>query len=124
MNQSRKRVAVVDDDVSVREALPDLLRELGYDAGEFSSVEEFLASGEVEKADCIVLDLALPGMSALELERELIRRGLKIPIVIIAPHGDRVVRLRVREPGAAELLQKPFSDTGLLEALRRVLKPE
>jgi FixJ family two-component response regulator len=121
MTQDRKFIAVVDDDESVREALPDLLREFGYEAGGFSSAEEFLASHELKQAECLVLDIAMPGMSGLDLQRELIRQGRKIPIVFITAHGDEAVRLRIRERGAVECLLKPFSDTALLEALQAVL---
>ena len=121
MTQDRKFIAVVDDDESVREALPDLLREFGYEAGGFSSAEEFLASHELKQAECLVLDIAMPGMSGLDLQRELIRQGRKIPIVFITAHGDEAVCLRIRERGAAECLLKPFSDTALLEALQAVL---
>jgi FixJ family two-component response regulator len=122
MTQERKFIAVVDDDESVREALPDLLREFGYEAGGFSSAEEFLASHELKQAECLVLDIAMPGMTGLELQRELIRQGRRIPIVFITAHGDEVVRLRIRERGAVECLLKPFNDTALLEALQAVLK--
>ena len=121
MTQDRKFIAVVDDDESVREALPDLLREFGYEAGGFSSAEEFLASDEFKHAECLVLDIAMPGMSGLDLQRELIRQGRKIPIVFITAHGDEAVRLGIRERGAVECLLKPFSDTALLEALQAVL---
>jgi FixJ family two-component response regulator len=122
MIQQRKFIAVVDDDESVRESLPDLLREFGYDTAGFSSAEEFLASDEFKQTECLVLDIAMPGMSGLDLQRELIRQERKIPIVFITAHGDEAVRLRVRERGAVECLLKPFSDTALLEALQAVLK--
>lgn len=122
MMQERKFIAVVDDDESVRESLPDLLREFGYAAGGFSSAEEFLASGNSTQAECLVLDIAMPGMSGLDLQRELTRQERKIPIVFITAHGDEAVRVRVRARGAVECLLKPFSDTALLEALHAVLK--
>jgi FixJ family two-component response regulator len=122
MTEWRKFIAVVDDDESVRESLPDLLREFGYDAGGFASAEEFLASKDLKQAECLVLDIAMPGMSGLDLQRELIRRQRKIPIVFITAHGDESIRSRVRERGAVECLLKPFSDTALLDALQAVLK--
>ncbi|HVM83834.1 MAG TPA: response regulator [Candidatus Binatia bacterium] len=122
MMQQRKFVAVVDDDESVRESLPDLIREFGYAAGGFSSAEEFLASGDLTEAECLVLDIAMPGMSGFDLQRELIRQERKIPIVFITAHGDEAVRVRVRARGTVECLLKPFSDTALLEALQAVLK--
>ncbi len=124
MTQKRKFIAVVDDDESVRESLPDLLREFGYDADGFSSAEEFLASDRLKQAECLVLDIAMPRMSGFDLQRELTLRKRKIPIVFITAHGDEAVRLRVRERGVVECLLKPFSDTALLEALRAVLKPK
>lgn len=110
-------VAVVDGDKSVREALPDLLRQLGYRAEGFRSAREFLASDRLERTDCLVLDIATPAMSGFDLPRELIGRGLTIPVIVITTHGD-VVRLRARRWGAAAFLLKPFSDTALLEALQ------
>ncbi|MBP2295722.1 response regulator transcription factor [Azospirillum rugosum] len=115
--QDRAFVAVVDDDESVREALPDLVREFGYEAGAFASAEEFLASGCLAQTRCLLLDIAMLGMSGLDLQRELARRGQAVPIVFITAHGDESVRVRLREGGAVECLLKPFSDTALLEAL-------
>jgi FixJ family two-component response regulator len=115
-------VAVVDDDESVRESLPDLLREFGYEAHGFSSAEEFLESDKVRQAECLVLDIAMPGMSGPDLRRELIRRDRKVPTVYITANGDEAVRIRVRERGAVDCLLKPFTDTALLDALRAALK--
>jgi FixJ family two-component response regulator len=122
MTQRRKFIAVIDDDESVRESVPDLLREFGYEADGFSSAEVFLASDKFKQAECLVLDIAMPGMSGLDLQRELIRQERKIPIVFITAHGDESVRLRLREHGAVDCLLKPFSDTALLEALQGVLR--
>jgi FixJ family two-component response regulator len=113
----RPLVSVVDDDESVRESLPDLLRELGYSVRAFSSPEEFLASDCVAETGCLLLDIAMPGMSGLDLQQELTDRGQKIPIVFITALADETVRPRVLEQGAVECLFKPFSDTALLEAL-------
>jgi FixJ family two-component response regulator len=122
MTQRQKFIAVIDDDESVRESVPDLLREFGYEADGFSSAEEFLASDKLKQAECLVLDIAMPGMSGLDLQRELMRQQRKIPIVFITAHGDEAVRLRLRERGAVDCLLKPFSDTALLEALQGVLR--
>jgi FixJ family two-component response regulator len=122
MTQRQKFIAVIDDDESVRESVPDLLREFGYEADGFSSAEEFLASDKLKQAECLVLDIAMPGMSGLDLQRELMRQERKIPIVFITAHGDEAVRLRLRERGAVDCLLKPFSDTALLEALQGVLR--
>ncbi len=115
--RDRAFIAVVDDDESVREALPDLVREFGYEAAAFASAEEFLTSGCLPQTRCLLLDIAMLGMSGLDLQRELARRGQAVPIVFITAHGDESVRVRLREGGAVECLLKPFSDTALLEAL-------
>ena len=115
-------VSVVDDDESVRESLPDLLRELGFEAQAFPSAEEFLASDSVGQTSCLILDVAMPGMSGPDLQRELKRRRQEIPIVFITAHGGETVRPRLLEQGAVECLSKPFSDTELLEALNAALQ--
>jgi FixJ family two-component response regulator len=111
-------VAVVDDDESVRESLPDLLRELGYDAETFASAEGFLAAGNFGRTGCLLLDIAMPGMSGPELQRELQRRGMAIPVVFITAHGDEALRPRLLAQGAVDCLFKPFSETALHAALR------
>jgi FixJ family two-component response regulator len=118
----RPLVAVVDDDQSVRESLPDLLREFGFAAHAFSSAEEFLASDSIAEARCLILDIAMPGMTGLDLQRELKLRGQKIPIIFITAQKNEVVRALVFEQGAAEFLFKPFSDMALLEALNKALR--
>jgi FixJ family two-component response regulator len=118
----RSLVSVVDDDESVRESLPDLLREFGFAAQAFSSAEEFLASDYVGQTQCLILDIAMPGMSGPDLQRELTRRRQEIPIVFITANGDETVRPRLLEDGAVECLYKPFSDTALLRALNAVLR--
>jgi FixJ family two-component response regulator len=110
-------VAVVDDDESVRESLPDLLRELGFAARAFASAEEFLGSDCIGQTRCLLLDIALPGMSGLDLQRELTFRRPEIPIVFITAQEDETVRPYVLQRGAVECLSKPFSDTALHEAL-------
>ena len=117
-------VSVVDDDESVRESLPDLLRELGFEAQAFPSAEEFLASDSVGQTSCLILDVAMPGMSGPDLQRELKRRRQEIPIVFITAHGGETVRPRLLEQGAVECLFKPFSDTALLEALNAALQTD
>jgi FixJ family two-component response regulator len=119
----RSLVSVVDDDESVRESLPDLLRELGFAVQAFSSAEEFLASGCVCQTRCLILDIAMPGMSGPDLQRELTRRRKAIPIVFITAHRDEIVRPRLLEQGAVECLFKPFSDTALREALDAAFRP-
>lgn len=115
-------ISVVDDDESVRESLPDLLREFGFAAQAFSSAEEFLASDCVGPTRCLVLDIAMPGMTGPDLQQELARRRQEIPIIFITAHADETVRPRLLERGAVECLSKPFSETALLEALNAALR--
>ena len=118
----RSLVSVVDDDESVRESLPDLLRQFGFAAQAFSSAEAFLASEAVSETRCLILDIAMPAMSGPELQQELMRRQQEIPIVFITANGDRTVRPRLRAQGAVECLFKPFSETALLEAINAALR--
>jgi len=122
MTAERSLVSVVDDDESVRESLPDLLREFGFAAQAFASAEEFLASDYLPQTRCLILDIAMPGMSGPDLQRELAQRRHAIPIVYITAHGDATVRPRLLEGGAVECLFKPFSDTALLDALNAALR--
>lgn len=115
-------VSVVDDDESVRESLPDFLRQLGFAAEAFSSAEAFLASDVIGETNCLLLDVAMPGMSGPDLQQELIRRQQQIPIVFITAHGDDTVRPRLLARGAVACLFKPFSETALLEALTIALR--
>jgi len=121
-NSARSLVSVVDDDESVRESLPDLLREFGFAAHAFSSAEEFLASDALRETKCLILDIAMPGMSGPDLQRELTRRQQEIPIVFITAHADETVRQRLIQQGAVDCLFKPFSDTALLAALNTALR--
>jgi FixJ family two-component response regulator len=123
MMDKRSLVTVVDDDESVRESLPDLLRQSGFAAEAFSSAEAFLASDVVSETSCLLLDVAMPGMSGPELQLELTRRRQTIPIVFITANGDRTVRPSLLARGAAECLFKPFSEAALLDAVRAALRP-
>jgi FixJ family two-component response regulator len=114
-------VSVVDDDESVRESLPDLLREFGFEVQAFSSAEEFLSSDYVGLTRCLILDMAMPGMSGPDLQRELTLLQQAIPIVFITAHRDETVRSRVLAQGAVACLFKPFSETALLAALNAAL---
>jgi FixJ family two-component response regulator len=120
----RPLVSVVDDDESVRESLPDLLGEFGFAARTFSSAEQFLASDCIGRTRCLILDIAMPGMSGPDLQRELKLRKQEIPIIFITASTDKAVRPRLLELGAAECLFKPFSDTAMLEALNSALHPK
>jgi len=118
----RVRVSVVDDDESVRESLPDLLKEFGFDACTFSSAQEFLASAYVNRTGCLILDIAMPGMTGLDLQKELQLRGNRIPIIFITAQSDVAVRARALEQGAIRVLLKPFNDTDLLDAVEAALR--
>jgi FixJ family two-component response regulator len=118
----RPLVSVVDDDESVRESLPDLLGEFGFAARAFSSAEEFLASDCVDQTRCLILDVAMPGMSGPDLQRELKLTRREIPIVFITASREATIRPQVLAQGAIECLFKPFSDTALLEAINSALR--
>ena len=119
---TRSLVVVVDDDESLRESLPHLLRQFGFAARAFSSAEEWLASEHLDETSCLILDVAMPGMSGPELQEELLRRRHAIPIVFITAHEDETVRPRVLEAGAVECLLKPFSGQALREAVNTALR--
>src|SRR5215471_13297677 len=120
-NTDRLLVAVVDDDESVRESLPDLLREFGFAARTFSSATEFLSSDRDDQTKCLILDVFMPGMTGLDLQRELSLRGQQIPIIFMTAIKNETVRPQVIEQGAVECLFKPFSESALLEALNKAL---
>ena len=120
-NSQRSLISVVDDDESVRESLPDLLNEFGFAARAFSSAEAFLTSDCVDKTRCLILDVMMPGMTGLDLQQELTRRGQEIPVIFITARKDEAVRARAFKQGAVKFLNKPFSDTALLEALNLAL---
>jgi FixJ family two-component response regulator len=113
-------VSLVDDDESVRESLPDLLRELGFRVRAFSSAEAFLASDCLGETQCLILDIAMPGTSGPDLHRELKRRRREIPAIFITAHRDEKLRSQMLELGAVACLFKPFSDNVLQDALRAV----
>ena len=110
-------VSVVDDDESIRESLPDLLRQFGFAAEAFSSAEAFLASDLVNETRCLILDIAMPGMSGPDLQQELKNQQKHIPIIFITASGDRSLRSRLLADGGVECLFKPFSEAALLDAL-------
>ena len=115
-------ITVIDDDESVRESLPDLLKEFGFEAQTFSSAEDFLASESIAETGCLVLDVAMPGMTGPDLQRELKRREQSIPIVFITAQRDEAIRPRLIAQGAVDCLFKPFEPTDLLQALNTALR--
>ena len=123
MTGNASLVSVVDDDESVRESLPDLLRQFGFDVEAFASAEAFLASDAVSETSCLLLDIAMAGMSGPDLQEELRRRRQAIPIVFITANGEEAVRPSMLARGAVDCLIKPFSEAALLNALRAALHP-
>ena len=114
-------VAVIDDNESVRESLPELLEHVGFAVEAFDSAEAFLESDVVGQTRCLILDVGLPGMSGPDLQQELSRQGRAIPIVFITAQGDASLRPRLLARGAVACLFKPFSDTALIDALNAAL---
>jgi FixJ family two-component response regulator len=117
----RSLLSVVDDDEMLRESLPELLREFGFAARAFSSGQEFLSSNYVDETRCLILDVAMPEMSGLDLQQELKRRGKAIPIIFISGQKDEDIRKQAFRQGAVGFLYKPFSDSDLLEAVNAAL---
>jgi FixJ family two-component response regulator len=117
----RSLVSVVDDDESVRESLPDLLRQHGFETEAFASAEAFLASECVAQTRCLILDIAMPRMTGPELERELVRRRQKIPIIFVTAYADEIDRPNLLRGGAVDCLCKPFSEAALLDAVHAAL---
>lgn len=119
---ARPLVSVVDDDESVRESLPDLLWEFGFRVQTFASAEEFLASESLAQTRCLLLDIAMPGMSGPALQEELARRRRSIPIVFITANADENLRPQLLQAGAVECLFKPFTESALLAAVTLALR--
>jgi FixJ family two-component response regulator len=120
----RSLLSVVDDDEMLRESLPELLSEFGFAARAFSSGQEFLSSNYVDETRCLILDVAMPEMSGLDLQQELKRRGQAIPIIFISGQKDEDIRKQALRQGAVKFLYKPFSDSDLLEAVNAALDGE
>jgi FixJ family two-component response regulator len=122
--KARLLISVVDDDQSFREALPELLNELGFAARTFSSGKEFLVSDAGLHSSCLLLDVGMPEMSGPELFRELRRRNVKIPVVFITARRDEAARSQLLNDGAVECLFKPFDETAMLQALNKAIGRE
>jgi FixJ family two-component response regulator len=117
-----KFVAIVDDDDSLRAAVQDLLEAVGLPAQGFASAEEFLKSGIQRGTACLITDIRMPGMSGLELQKQLNAERCRIPIIFITAHGDEKMRLQARREGAVEFLSKPFDNEVLLDSVRAALE--
>jgi FixJ family two-component response regulator len=115
-------VFVVDDDISMREALSSLIRSIGLPVTTFESAQEFLSAARPDIPACLVLDVRLPGASGLDLQRELAQSNAAIPIIFITGHGDIPMSVRAMKAGAAEFLPKPFREEDLLDAIRTSLE--
>jgi len=115
-------IAVVDDDESVREALQSLLNSMGLKAEGFASAEDFLRSAHVPATRCLILDVRMPGMGGLELQRQLAAAECPIPIIFITAHGDENTRVQALRAGAVDFLAKPFSEEALLAAVHSALE--
>ena len=114
-------ISIVDDDESMREAIQSLLRSVGFRTQMFASAEQFLQSDQIETTACLILDVRMPGMSGLELQRHLMATQYRIPIVFVTAHGDEEARARALQEGAVEFLLKPFSEEALLNAIQVAL---
>ncbi len=117
-------ISVVDDDDSVRESLRGLLRSVKFGVQAFASAEEFLSSGRVPETNCLILDVRMPGMGGLELQRRLVSSHPRMPVIFISAHGDEELRSRALRSGAVDYLLKPFSEEALLNAVQTALSPE
>jgi len=115
-------VHLVDDDASVRAAVEDLLASVGLDTRSYASAADFLERARLEAPGCLVLDVRMPGMNGLDLQQELQRRGLALPIIFITGHGDIPMSVRAMKQGALEFLTKPFRDQDLLDAIDQALR--
>jgi FixJ family two-component response regulator len=122
MNSEHSTVFVVDDDVSIREALKNLFRSVGLNVKTFGSAQEYVsATNNADVSGCLVLDVRLPGTSGLDLQRQLVESNIEIPIVFITGHGDIQMSVRAMKAGAVEFLTKPFRDQDLLDAVQQAI---
>jgi len=117
-------IFVVDDDVSIRDALESLIRSAGFRVETFASAREFLARGRANVPSCLVLDVRLPGLSGLGLQKRMAEVNLEVPIIFITGHGDVPTSVRAMKAGALEFLTKPFADQDLLDAIQRAVKSD
>ena len=124
MSEPDAIIFVVDDDVSVREALESLIRSAGFRVETFASARKFLARGRADVPSCLVLDVRLPGLSGLGLQKRMAEVNLEVPIIFITGHGDVPTSVRAMKAGALEFLTKPFADQDLLDAIQRAVKSD
>ena len=117
-----KKVAIVDDDELMRNALQGMLKSVGLQSQAFASAEEFLKSGQQHETACLIADIRMPGMSGLELQAKLNAEHCRIPTIFITAHGDTKMRMQALRAGAVEFLAKPFDDEALLGSVQAALK--
>jgi FixJ family two-component response regulator len=117
-------ISVVDDDDSVRESLQGLIRAFGFAVEAFASAEEFLNSDQLPNTRCLILDVRMPGMNGIELQRRLVASHCGIPVIFITAHGDETARSQALKDGAVDYLLKPFTEDALLNAIHAALKLE
>ncbi len=122
MTETDAIVFVIDDDPSIREAIKSLMRSVGMRVETFASAQEFMASSRPDAPACLVLDVRMPGLSGLDLQRELSEAGLTVPIIFITGHGDIPMSVRAMKAGAVEFLTKPFRDQDLLDAISQAVE--
>ena len=122
MAEGKAIVFVVDDDASVREGLGSLIRSAGLRVETFASAQEFLARSRADVPSCLVLDVRLPGLSGLDLQKRMAEVNIEIPIVFITGHGDVPTSVQAMKAGAVEFLTKPFADRDLLDAIQQAIK--
>jgi FixJ family two-component response regulator len=122
MTETRPVVYIVDDDAGIREALDSLIRSVGFEVQAFASARDFLSSKLPNAIGCLVLDVRLPGLSGLDLQRELTLAGVHIPIIFITGHGDIPMTVSAMKAGAVEFLTKPFRDQDLLDAIHQAIE--
>jgi len=121
LNHSKCRVFIVEDDPSMRTALKNLLRSVGLETEAFTSADDFLEAELADGPNCLLLDVRLPGLSGLDLQAELIRKNVHIPVIFMTAHGDIEMSVRAMKAGAVEFLTKPFRDQDLLDAIHVAL---
>ena len=122
MGEPSPVIYVVDDDAAVRNALDSLIRSIGLEVRTFPSAPEFLATKTLDAPGCLVLDVRMPGVSGIDLQSELMKRGVDIPIIFVSAHGDVPMAVRAIKAGAAEFLVKPFREQELLDAIQRCVE--
>jgi FixJ family two-component response regulator len=122
MAEGQPVVYVVDDDPAVRQAVDSLVRSVGFGVKTFASAKEFLDSERTNGPGCLILDVRLPGLSGLDLQRDLLQADIRIPIIFVTGHGDIPMSVRAMKAGAVEFLTKPFRDQDLLDALRQAIE--